>query len=54
MERKATVFLRMVGEVDISHDWFASVVIADLNIPKVFVETVTQSAARFADAYFLA
>ena len=56
MERKATnrhVFLRMVGEVEILHGWFRSVFIVTLNIPKVFVEIITQSAARFADVYFL-
>ena len=55
MERKATnrhVFLRMVGEVEMSRDWFRSVFIVNLNIPKVFAETVTQSAARFAIVYF--
>ena len=56
MERKATnrhMFLRMAGEVEMSRDWFESVFIVDLNIPKVFAETVTQSlfAARFADVY---
>ena len=56
MERKATncrVFLRKVGDVEMSRDWFGSVFIVDLNIPKVFLETVTQSAAPFADVYFL-
>ena len=56
MERKATnrhVFLRMVREVEMSRDWFRSVFIVNLNIPKVFAETVTQSAARFADVHFL-
>ena len=57
MERKATnrpVFLRMVREVEMSRDWYRSVLIVNLNIPKVFAETITQSAARFADAYFFA
>ena len=52
MEREATnrhVFLTMVGEVEMSRDWFGSVF--NLNIPKVFAETVTQSAARFPDVY---
>ena len=56
MERKATnchVFLKMVGEFEMSRDWFGSVLIVDLNILKVFAETVTQSASRFADVYFL-
>ena len=55
MERKATnrhVFLRMVREVEMLHNWFGSVFIVDLNIPKVFPGTVTQSAVRFADVYF--
>ena len=43
------MFLRMVREVEMSRDWFRSV-----NIPKVFAETITQSAARFADVYFFA
>ena len=54
MERKATnrhVFLRMVREVEMSRDWFRSVFIVNLNIPKVFAETITQSAA---DVYFFA
>ena len=55
MERKATnrhvLTMRMAGEVDMSRDWFGSVFIVDLNIPKVFAETVTQSAARFADVH---
>ena len=45
MERKVTknhVFLRMVGEVKVSHDWFGSILIVNLNIG----ETVSQSAAR--------
>ena len=49
MERKATnrhVFLRMVREVEMSRDWLGSVFIVDLNIPKVFPETVTQFATR--------
>ena len=57
MKRKATsrhVFLRMVWEVEISHDWFRGVFIVNLSIPKVFAETVTQSAAHFADVYFFA
>ena len=48
MEGKATnhhVFLRMVREVGISRDWFRSVCIVNLNIPKMFAETITQSAA---------
>ena len=55
MEGKATnrhVFLRMVREVEMSCDWFRSVFIVNLNIRKVFAETITQSAARFADVYF--
>ena len=50
MEGKTTnrhVFLRMVREVEMSRDWFRSVFIVNLNIPKVFAETITQSAARF-------
>ena len=35
-----------------SRDWFESVFMVDFNIPKVFAETVTQSAACFADVYF--
>ena len=57
MERKATnhhVFLRMVGEVEMSRDWFESILVVNLNIPKVFAETVTQSAARFTNVYFFA
>ena len=56
MERKATnrhVFLRMVGEVEMSRDWFVRVFIVNLNISKVFAETITQSATRFANVYFL-
>ena len=56
MEGKATnrhVFLRMVREVEMSRDWFRSVFIVDHNISKVFAEMITQSAARFADVYFL-
>ena len=52
MERKATnrhVSLKMVGEVEMSRDWFRSVFIVNLNIPKMFAETIAQSAARFAD-----
>ena len=55
MGRKATnchVYLRMVGEVEKSHDWFGSVFIVDLYIPKMFAETVIQSAAYFASVYF--
>ena len=44
----------MVREVEMSRDWFRSVFIVNLNIPKVFAETITQSAARFADVYFFA
>ena len=57
MERKATnrhVFFRMVRDVEMSRDWIRSVFIVNLNIPKVFAETITQSAARFADVYFFA
>ena len=57
MERKATnrhVFLRMVREVEISRHWFGSVFVVNLSVPKVFAETITQSAARFADVYFFA
>ena len=46
MKRKAAnrhVFLRMVREVEISRNWFRSVFIVNLNIPKVFAETITQS-----------
>ena len=40
-------------EVEISRDRFnGSVFIIDLNIPKVFAETVTQSSACFSDVYF--
>ena len=56
MEGMATnphVFLRMVREVEMSRDWFRSVFVVNLNTPKVFAETITQSAARFADVYFL-
>ena len=49
---KRHVFLRMVREVEMSRDWFRSVFIVNLNIPKVFAETITQSATRFADVYF--
>ena len=55
MEKKTTnrhVFLRMVREVEMSRDWFRSVFIVNLNIPKVFAETITQSATRFDDSYF--
>ena len=55
MEGKATnrhVFLRMVREVEMSRGWFRSVFIVNLNIPKVFAETITQSAARFALSAF--
>ena len=51
MERKATnrhVFLRTVEEVEMFRDWFVSVFVVDLNIPKVFAETVTQFAARYS------
>ena len=48
------VFLRMVGEVKMSRDWFGNVFIIDRNISKVFAGTVTKSAARFADVYFFA
>ena len=56
MARKATnrhVFLRMVREVKMTRDWLRGVLIVDLNISKVFAKTVTLSAARFADVYFL-
>ena len=56
MEGKATnrhVFLRMVREVEMSRDWFRSVFIVNLNIPKVFAETITQSAARLPMYIFL-
>ena len=53
MERKAAnchVFLKMVGGVEMSRES-----IVDLNIPKVFAETLTQSAAGcFADEYYFA
>ena len=35
-------------------EWFGSVFIVNLNIPKVIAETITQSAARFADVYYFA
>ena len=57
MEGKATnrhVFLRMVREVEMSRDWFRSAFIVNLHIPKVFAETITQSATRFADVDFFA
>ena len=57
MERKATnrhVFLRVVGEVEMSRDWFERVFIVNLNTPKVFAETITQSAARFVSYVFFA
>ena len=57
MKKKATnrhVFLRTVGEVEMSRDWFGRVFIVDLNISKVFAEMVTQSAARFANVYVFA
>ena len=57
MEGKTTnrhVFLRMAREVEMSRDWFRSIFIVNLNIPKVFAETITQSAARFTDVYFFA
>ena len=41
----------VVGEVEMSRDWFHSVFIVPRNISKVFAET-TQSAARFATVYF--
>ena len=56
MEGNATnrhVFFRMVREVEMSRDWIRSVFIVNINIPKVFTETITQAAARFADVYFL-
>ena len=37
-----------------SRDWFGSVFIVNLNISKVFAETIAQSAARFANVYFFA
>ena len=43
MEGKTTnrhVFLRMVREVEMSRDWFRSVFIVNLNIPKVFAESL--------------
>ena len=46
MERTAAnrhVFLRMVGEVEMSCDWFGSVFIVDLNNAKVFAETDTET-----------
>ena len=46
------VFLRMVREVEMSREWFRNVFIVNLNISKVFAETITQSATRFADVYF--
>ena len=49
MEGKATnrhVFLRMVKEVEMSRDWFRSVFNVNLNIPKVFAETITQCNLR--------
>ena len=42
----------MVREVEMSRDRFRSVFIVNLNIPKVFAETITQSEARIADVYF--
>ena len=56
MERKATnrhVFLRRVGEVEMSRDWFGSIFIINLDISKMLVETVTQSTARLGDVYLL-
>ena len=56
MERKVTnrhVFLRMVGEVEMTRDWFGSVFMVNLHISKVFADMVTQSAVRFANIYFL-
>ena len=47
------MFLRVVGEVEMFRDWFRSVFIVELNISKVFAETVTPSADRFADVFFL-
>ena len=47
MEGKAIyrqVFLRTVREVEMSRDWFRSVFVVNLNISKVFAETITQSA----------
>ena len=35
------VFWRMVREVEMSRDWFGGVFIVNLNIPKVFAETIT-------------
>ena len=52
MEVKATnhhVVLRMVGDVEMSRDWFGSVFIVNLD---VFEETITQSAAGFANVFF--
>ena len=55
MERKATnchVFLRMVGEVQMSCEWFENDFFVYLNISKKFAETVTQSGPCFANEYF--
>ena len=55
MERKATnrhVFLRVTREVELSRYWVGSVFVVNFDISKMFAETVTQSAARFADVYF--
>ena len=48
----AMCFLQWLGKVEMSCDCFGSVFIVYLNISMVFEETVTQSAARFADVYF--
>ena len=51
MERKATnrhVFLGMVREVKMSRDWFRSVFIVDLNISKVFAETMVEMPEKWS------
>ena len=50
MERKATnrhVFLRMVGEIEMSLDWFGNIFIIELNIYKVFAETIASNPNLF-------
>ena len=56
MEVKATnhhVFLTMVGDVEMSFDWFGNIFVVELNISEVFAEMITQSAAHFTNVYFL-
>ena len=51
---KPPCVLRIIGEVKMLCNWFGNIFVVNLNISKVFAETITQFVVHFANVYFFA